>query len=58
MKYRVEPSWSDVLIAAADDEAFWNREVRHPAVRFLADGCKGKPREPDEEDDVHGLKQE
>ena len=35
---------------AADDEQYWNREVRHPATRFIADGKKGIIKGRDEED--------
>jgi hypothetical protein len=30
------PSWSDVFMAAADDDKYWDKEVRRPALRFLA----------------------
>ena len=34
-------SWSEVLIAAADDSKFWDKEVRRPAMVYLARGKKG-----------------
>jgi len=30
------PPWSDVFKAAADDDKYWDKEVRRPALRFLA----------------------
>ena len=30
------PQWSEVLVAASEDERYWSRESRHPAVGFLA----------------------
>ena len=32
------PSWSEVFIAAARDDRYWDREVRRPALGFLARG--------------------
>jgi hypothetical protein len=32
----VEPTWGEVFIAAAQDDRYWDREVRRPAVNFLA----------------------
>ena len=32
------PSWSDVFVAAANDDRYWDREVRRPALAFLARG--------------------
>ena len=54
-KGEVDPSWSDIMIEAAMDNEFWDREVRRPAIRFVAKGCKGTPAEPDEEHDVHKI---
>ena len=34
-------SWSEVLIAAADDSKFWDKEVCSPAMVYLARGKKG-----------------
>ena len=31
-------SWSEVFIEAANDYRFWDKEVRHPAIGFLARG--------------------
>ena len=31
-----DPTWSDVFIAAALDNRYWDDEVRHPAILFLA----------------------
>ena len=30
------PTWSAVLFAAAEDDKYWDKEVRRPALRFLA----------------------
>ena len=30
------PLWSEVFLAAAEDDKYWDREVRRPALRFLA----------------------
>jgi hypothetical protein len=44
-----DPSWSDVFIAAAEDDRYWDREVRRPALTFLARGRRvqdaGEPSE-------------
>ena len=34
----VVPSWSQVFIAASLDKPYWDKEVREPAVDFLARG--------------------
>ena len=34
------PSWSDVFIAAAEADRWWDREVRRPAITFVARGTK------------------
>ena len=34
------PSWSEVFIAAANDDKYWDKEVRRPALRFLATHVK------------------
>jgi len=34
------PSWSQVFIEAAQDDKYWDKEVRRPALRFLASGTK------------------
>ena len=31
-------SWSEVFVEAANDYRFWDKEVRHPAIGFLARG--------------------
>ena len=50
-------TWSDIFNEAATDDRFWDREVRRPALKFVASGCKGAPEDPDAEyDDVHGVK--
>ena len=33
-------TWSEVLICAAQDDRYWDREVRRPAIGFLARGTK------------------
>ena len=38
------PSWSEVFVAAAEDDRYWSREVRNPAIGFLARGTR--PRTP------------
>ena len=30
------PTWGEVLVAASEDNRYWDREVRHPAIGFLA----------------------
>ena len=35
-KNGTKPSWSEVYIAVAEDTAFWDQEVRRPALQFLA----------------------
>jgi len=30
------PAWSDVFVAAANDDKYWDTHVRRPALRFLA----------------------
>jgi hypothetical protein len=32
------PTWSQVFIAAAEDDRYWDKEVRRPALQFLARG--------------------
>jgi len=34
------PSWSQVFIAAAESDRYWDKEVRRPALRFLASGAR------------------
>ena len=37
-------TWSEVLIAAADDSKYWGKEVRRPAMTYLSRGKKdGEP---------------
>jgi hypothetical protein len=38
----VAPSWSQVFIKAALDDRYWDREVRRPAMAFIARGNTGK----------------
>ena len=45
-KTGVEPSWSDVFIAAAMDKRYWDEEVRDPSILFLA--RHGRKRAQDE----------
>ena len=35
--------WSDVFEAAAKDDRFWDREVRRPALAFIARGVRALP---------------
>ena len=35
---KADASWSDVFLAAAEDDRYWDREVRRPALQFLARG--------------------
>ena len=37
------PRWSQVFVAASEDERQWSRELRHPAVGFLARGHSRGP---------------
>jgi hypothetical protein len=34
-------TWSEVLIVAADDAKYWDKEVRRPAMLYLARGKRG-----------------
>ena len=34
-------TWSDVLLRVADDSKYWDREVRRPAMLYLARGKRG-----------------
>jgi hypothetical protein len=36
-----EPSWSEVFVAASEDDRYWDREVRRPALCYLARGKRG-----------------
>jgi hypothetical protein len=36
-----EATWSEVFKAAAEDDRYWDREVRRPALTFLARGRRG-----------------
>jgi hypothetical protein len=40
------PSWSQVFIAAAEDDRYWDREVRRPALTFLARGKRAHVESP------------
>jgi hypothetical protein len=31
------PNWSEVFVAAADDDKYWDKEVRRPAIRGVAE---------------------
>ena len=35
-----EPTWSEVFVEAAEDDRYWDREVRRPALAFLARGSR------------------
>ena len=35
---KADASWSEVFLAAAEDDRYWDREVRRPALQFLAKG--------------------
>jgi hypothetical protein len=37
-----QPTWSEVFIAASEDDRYWDREVRRPALCFMARGRKGR----------------
>ena len=49
--------WSDAFNLFAEDTKYWDREVRRPALKCVASGCRGSPQEPDDDEGVHGLKQ-
>jgi hypothetical protein len=48
-------TWSDVLIRAADDSKYWDREVRRPAMLYLARGKRGGEPTAAYEEDPTGL---
>ena len=48
-------SWSDVLIEAANDDKYWDREVRRPAMVYLARGKGGGEPTAAYEEDPTGL---
>ena len=48
-------SWSDVFTEAADDSKFWDREVRRPAMLYLARGKRGGEPTAAYEEDPTGL---
>ena len=48
-------SWSDVLIEAANDDKYWDREVRRPAMIYLARGKRGGEPTAAYEEDPTGL---
>ena len=56
MKTNPATTWSDVFIAAARDDGYWDREVRRPALAFVARGSRGSPPEARKDDDLTGLK--
>ena len=37
------PTWSEVFTAASEDDRYWDREVRRPAIGFLARGKRDAP---------------
>jgi len=47
--------WSVVLVAAADDTRYWDREVRRPAMLYLARGKKGGEPTAAYEEDPTGI---
>ena len=51
----VEPSWSDVFVRVTEDQTFWSREVRNPAVSFLARGRRGGEPTAAYEEDPTGI---
>ena len=40
------PTWSQVFVAASLDHRYWDEEVRHPAIDFLARGSKRSRPDP------------
>ena len=48
-------SWSEVLIAAADDSKYWGKEVRRPAMIYLARGKEGGEPTAAYEEDPTGI---
>ena len=48
-------SWSDVFVEAADDSKYWDREVRRPAMLYLARGKRGGEPTAAYEEDPTGL---
>ena len=44
-----DPSWTDVFIKAANDDKYWDKEVRREALRFLARGDAKVPKQDDGE---------
>ena len=44
-----DPSWTEVFIKAANDDKYWDREVRREALRFLARGDAKVPKQDDTE---------
>ena len=48
-------SWSDVFIEVADDSKYWDREVRRPAMLYLARGKRGGEPTAAYEEDPTGL---
>ena len=41
--YNEDKPWSVVFRLVAQDEGYWNDQVRHPATAWLASGSKGAP---------------
>jgi hypothetical protein len=50
-----EATWSEVFVEVARDDRYWDKEVRRPALAFLARGSRGSPAAP-YDDDPAGLK--
>ena len=44
-----DPSWTEVFIKAANDDKYWDKEVRREALRFLARGGGKVPKRDDTE---------
>ena len=44
-----DPSWTEVLIKAANDDKYWDKEVRREALRFLARGDAKVPKQDETE---------
>ena len=48
-------TWSEVLIVAADDAKYWDKEVRCPAMLYLARGKRGGEPTAAYEEDPTGM---
>jgi hypothetical protein len=49
-------TWSQVFTAAAEDDRYWDREVRRPALTFLARGKRQNTESADSRPDPRGAK--